>query len=193
MNAFLNCVLHFVDIKVCPNVFDIYCRNIQTGQNTDIEAFILRKWKTSQITSLTIRAKRICSRNNLNKDIDLIKDYAAWNGFPKRIANSIIKRALQTNDSSTIISEKTNEDSMKIFFNLNYSGETAVKIVASCVRKLYRRLNDKLFLSLSCTTSFFANTKDKTVSLIHSSVLHNSPYFGFSCTYTDKTERTLHE
>ena len=39
--------------------------------------------------------------------------------------------------------EKTNEDSMKIFFNLNYSGETAVEIVASCVRKLYTKLNDK--------------------------------------------------
>ena len=39
--------------------------------------------------------KSFYSRNQL------IKDYAVWNGFPKRIANSIIKQALQTNDSNT--------------------------------------------------------------------------------------------
>ena len=54
----------------------------------------------TSLTSLTIRAKRICSRNNINQEINLIKDYAAWNGCPKRIANSIIKQALQASDSN---------------------------------------------------------------------------------------------
>ena len=87
----------------------------------------------------------------LNKEITLTKDYVAWNGFPKRIANSIIKRALQMNDSNTIIkralqmkdsnamrSEKSYEDSIKIFFSLNCSGETTELIVKSCIKKLHK-------------------------------------------------------
>ena len=77
------------------------------------------------ITSLNIRAKQICSRNYFNQEISLIKDYTVWNGFLKRIANSIIKRASQSNDSNTTRSKKANADSIKIFFNLNYPGETA--------------------------------------------------------------------
>ena len=120
---------HFLDIEICPNGLGIYHKNTQTGQYTNIEFFTLWRWKTSWITSLTIRAKRICSRNHLNQEINLIKDYAAWNGFAKRIANSIIKWALQTNDSITNRSKKANADSIKIFFNLNYSGETAERMV----------------------------------------------------------------
>ena len=40
--------------------------------------------------------------------------------FPMRIADSIIKPALQSNDSNTIRSKKANVDSIKIFFNLKY-------------------------------------------------------------------------
>ena len=67
VDTFLNCVSHFLDIEICPNGFGIYHENTQTGQYTNIESFTLRKWKTSWITLLTIRAKRICSRNILMK------------------------------------------------------------------------------------------------------------------------------
>ena len=66
------------------------------------------KWKTSRRISLTIRTKRICSRNELNQEINLVKDYAALNGFPERIVNSIIKQALKSNDSNTTGSNKAN-------------------------------------------------------------------------------------
>ena len=85
-----NCVPHFLHIETCPNGLGIYHKNTQTDQYTNIESFTLWKWKKSWITSLTIRAKRICSRYHLNQEINLIKDYATWNGFPRQIANSII-------------------------------------------------------------------------------------------------------
>ena len=156
------------------------------------------KWKTSWITSLTIRAKRICSRYHLNQEINLIKDYAAWNGFPKRIANSIIKRALQANNSNTTRSKKANADSEKIFFNLNYSGEIAERMVKSCIKKLYRSFKREVnvkFVTHYKTTkmSFFTNTKDKTPSLNQSSVVYQFTCPGCSCNYIGKTERTLHE
>ena len=126
-----------MDIEICPNGIGIYHKNTRTGQYTNIESLTFWKWKTSWITSLNIRAKPICSRNHLNQEINLIKDYAARNGFCKWIAKSIIKQALQTNDGNTIRSKKDDTDSRKIFFNLNYSGKTAERMVKKCIKKLY--------------------------------------------------------
>ena len=193
-----NCVTHFLDIEICPNGLGIYHKNTQTGQYTNIESFTLWKWETSWITSLTIRAERICSRYHLDQEINLIKDYAAWNGFPKRIAKSIIKRALQANNSNTARSKKANADSIKIFFNLNYSGETVERMIKSCIKKLYRSFKREVnvkFVTHYKTTkmSFFTNTKDKTSSLSQSSVVYQFTCPGCSCNYIGKTERNLHE
>ena len=156
------------------------------------------KWKKSWITSLTIRAKRICSRYHLNQEINLIKDDTAWNGFPKRIANSIFKRALQANNSNTTRSKKANADSVKIFFNLNHSGKTFERMVKSCIKKLYRSFKREInvkFVTHYKTTimSFFTNSKDKTPSLSQSSVVYKFTCPSCSCNYIGKTERTLHE
>ena len=197
VDTFENYVPHFLDIEISPDGLGIYHKNTQTGQYTYIESFTLWKWKTSWITSLTIRAKRICSRYHLNQEINLIKDYAAWYGFHKRIANSIIKRALQANNSNTTRSE-ANADSVKIFFNLNYSGETAEIMVKSCIKKLYRSFKREInvtFVTHYKTTKvlFFTNTKDKVLSLSQSSVVYQFTCPGCSCNYIGKTERTLHE
>ena len=66
VDTFENCVPHFLEIEIFPNGLGIYHKNTQIGRYTNIESFTLWKWKTSRITSLTIRAKRICSRNHLN-------------------------------------------------------------------------------------------------------------------------------
>ena len=116
---------HFLDREICLNGLGIFHKITQTGQYTNIQSFTLWKWKTSWITSLTIRAKQICSINH--QEINQIKDYAARNGFPKWIANSIIKQALQSDDSNTDRS-----------INLNYSRETAERMVKSRIKKLYK-------------------------------------------------------
>ena len=58
-----------------------------------------------------------------------------------------VKQALQTNDNNTTRSKKGNADSKKIFFNLNYLGETAGRMIKICTKKLYktfrREINDK--------------------------------------------------
>ena len=45
---------------------------------------------------------------------------------------------LQTNDSNTTRSKKANTDTIKIFFSLNYLGETAERMAKSCIKKLYK-------------------------------------------------------
>ena len=130
---------------------------------------------TSWIISFTIRTKQMCWRNYLHQEINLIKNYASWNAFPKRIANSTTKQASQTNDSNITRSKKANVDSIKIFLNLNYSGETAERMVKSCIKKLYkifkRETNVKFITHYETTKmSFFRNIKNKTRSLSQSSV-----------------------
>ena len=112
-------ISQFKKIKTSINSC-IYHKNTQTSQNTNIQSFTLWKWKILWITSLTIRSNKKCSRNYLNQEINLIKDYAAWNCFPKQIANSILKRALQINDSNAARSKKANAGAHKDIFQLNY-------------------------------------------------------------------------
>ena len=85
IDTFEHCVPHFLHIEICPNGLGIYHKNTQTGQYTNINSFTLWKWKTSWITSLVVRAKRICCNDNLNKEIRLIKNLASWNGFPRTL------------------------------------------------------------------------------------------------------------
>ena len=81
IDTFENCPPHFLDIEICPNGLRIYHKHTQTGQYVSFDSFTLWKWKVSWIRSLVTRAKRICSDNYLDKEIQLIKNYAAWNGL----------------------------------------------------------------------------------------------------------------
>ena len=65
IDAFENCVPHFLDIEIYANVLGIYHKHTQTGQYVNFDSFSLWKWKVSWIRSLVTRAKRICSGNYL--------------------------------------------------------------------------------------------------------------------------------
>ena len=85
----------------------MYLSSTQTVQYVNFDSFTLWKWKVSWIRSLVTRAKRIFSENYLDKEIQLIKNYAALNGYPKHIVNSIVKRALRDKESNNIKEEST--------------------------------------------------------------------------------------
>ena len=66
---------------------------------------------------------------------------------------------------------------IKVFFKLNYSGETAERMVKSCNRKPYKRFKQKINVKVvthNKTTKmlFFANAKDNTPSLSQPSVVY---------------------
>ena len=109
-------------------------KNTEPGQYTNINSFTLWKWETSWIASLVVRAKRICCNDNLNKENRLLKNFASWNGFPKNITNSIIKKALKDMPNVNTTTSVTT-DSTKKFFNLEYSEDTVELMVKSCIKK----------------------------------------------------------
>ena len=87
-------------------------------------------------------------------------------------------------------------DSTKIFFNLQYSGDTAGQLVKSCIKRQYKYLkkdtHTKFILCYKTTKiSFYKNTKEKTPLLSQSSLVHKFTCPGCSSSYVGKTERTL--
>ena len=197
IDTFGNCVPHFLDIEICPNGLGIYHKHTQTGQYVSFDSFTLWKWKISWISSLVTRAKRICSENYLDQEIQLIKNYAAWNGYPKHIVNSIVKRALRDKESNNI-KEETTTDTVKIFIDLKFSGNTGDRIVKNCMKKLHKcfkkEVTVKFVLRYQTTKlSYFTNTKDKSPFLSQSSVIYKFVCPGCKSCYVGKTDRTLHE
>ena len=76
------------------------------------------------IRSLSDRAKKIFSKENVPKELQSIKKCASWNGYPKNIVNAIIKGVLSkeilTND---IISNKEKNKIPTVFINIDYPEE----------------------------------------------------------------------
>ena len=153
--------------------------------------------KTSWGCSLVIRAKIICSANYFNHEIQLIKRYAVWNGFPRNIVNGIIKRALRNNDNNNTFNDN-DIDAVTIYIRIKYSGETANRLIKQCIKKLYKCLKTekrvKFVLQYETTKlSYFTNTKDKIPLLSQSSVVYKFVCPGCSSSYIGKTEHTLWE
>ena len=176
INTFENSVPHFADIEICPNGLGIYHKHIQTGQYVLITPYTLRRWKTSWISSLVIRAKKICSANYFKKEIQLIKKYAAWNGYPCNVVNGIIKHALHNNDNDNTFNNN-DIDAVTFYIKNKYSGETADRLIKQCIKKLYKCFKSekrvKFALQYETTKlSYFTNTKDKISLLSQSSVVY---------------------
>ena len=184
-------------MKICPNGQGIYHKHTQTGQYVNFDSFTLWKSKVSWIHSLVTRAKRICSENYLDKEIQLIKNYAAWNGYPKHIVNSIVKRALHDKESNDIKGESAT-NTVKIFIDLKFSGHTGDRIVKNCIKKPYKCFENEVtvkFVLHYQTTKlcYFTNNKDKTQSLDQSSVIYKFVCPGYKSCYVGKANHTIHE
>ena len=122
---------------------------------------------------------------------------AAWNGCPKRIVHSIVKRALRDEELNNIKEEST-RDTVKIFTDLEFSGNRGDRIVKNCVKKLYKcfkkEVTVKFVLHYQTTKlSYFTNTKDKTPFLSQSPVIYKFVCPGCESCYVGKTDCNLHE
>ena len=94
VDKFKNETPHFLDLEICPNGLTVFRKTTHTGQCINMDSFTLWKWKTSWIRSLVDRAKKICPQENLPKELQSIKKFDSWNGYPMNIVNAIIKRVL---------------------------------------------------------------------------------------------------
>ena len=86
---------------------------------------------------MVIKAKKKCFANYLNNEIQLIKRYDAWNGYPWNVVNGIIKHILRNNDDNNTYNY--DKDTVRIYNKIRYSGETADRLIKHCMKKKMKR------------------------------------------------------
>ena len=63
-----------------PQWLNNFSKKHPTGQYINMDSFTLWKWKTAWIRSRAGQAKKVCSKENLSKELRLIRKFASWNG-----------------------------------------------------------------------------------------------------------------
>ena len=124
-------------------------------------------YRTSWIRSLVARVSRICSKNKLRNEINIIKRFASWNDFPESVVNSIINKTLNT-PSITADSDDANEinNGVTIYFCVHYYGDKGCSLLKSCIRKIKsnckkeQSINFRVLYDIT-KTDFFCSTKIK--------------------------------
>ena len=135
---------HFLDLNIGGNKFSIYRKHSFTGQYTHFVSFVPWKDRFAWIRSLLCRITTICSPSKLTYELQFIKKIAPWNGFPKHIVSSLIKRFNQkaTNDINNNTTEM-NDTRPTLWLEMPYIGTR---------EQLLRALKKKRLGCLNITT-----------------------------------------
>ena len=179
VDTFSEGIVHFLDIKVSVDGTDIYRKVTHTGQYSHFSSFEPFYRKTAWVKFLYHRAFKICSTKSLlNNQIEIIKSFMSWNGYPKSIQNSLMKK-LKTNYSDSSTSVTVNEDTVdnlpKIWIRILYLGSRGDFLLKSCLNKVQRFLSKPVkFITIYDTKkfSYFVSNKDKLPPLSRSNVVY---------------------
>ena len=138
VDSFENEVSHYLDIKMSAQGLTIYHKNTHTGQYVHYDSFTPWNYKITWIRSFVTRAKLICNVDLLPEEINEIKKFVSWNGFPKSILNSTVKRALNKfiDDNHT----DGDHDIIRFYLNLPYVGRVGEMLVKKCIRSVKRNI-----------------------------------------------------
>ena len=103
-----------------------------------------------------------------------------------------IIRDITTKQPNCVNNEK--DDTIKIYWNINYPGENGEQLIKDCAKKLKRFTTNRfIIVPLYSLTkmSFFTNMKDKLQSLSKSNVVYEFICPGCLSLYIGKTDCTL--
>ena len=123
---------HFLDLNLHGNKFSIYRKHTFTGQYTHFDSFVPWKHRIAWIRSLLCRITTICSPSKLTHELPFIKKIASWNGFPKHIVSSLIKRFNKrtTNDIDNNTTEM-NDTRPTLWLEMPYIGTKGEQLLRS--------------------------------------------------------------
>ena len=165
--------VNFLDISIKNTRTDLFYKPTHTGQYCHFASQTPWKLKTAWVKALYHRAFKICSTSELlTKQLNKIKLFMSWNGYPSSIAKSILKR-LQATPPEVNRHEK--DDLIKIFFRVPFSGEKGEQLVNKCINKVHRfTKKNVVFVRLFNTkkVSMFCPTKDKIPTLQKANVIY---------------------
>ena len=159
-----------------PLELTIYQTKTHTSQYINFKIHTTWIYKISWIWSLVTRAKQICIGDLLPSEIQNIKKFASWNGYPKFIRNKLIKQILSTPSRQEHLYNYN--DIVKLYINLTYLGGAVEQPFKSCIQKLKSNVWEEIqvkFIVRYNTTKlrFFTNTKDCITKLASSFVVYH--------------------
>lgn len=192
VDKFENCVPHFLDLEIHPDGVSIYRKDTHTAQFVNYNSYTKFNHKVAWMRSLVTRAKRLCSPSKLKEEIKKIHKFAGYNGFPKWIVNTTMKRVNQQKQQNDNDQE---EDCIKLSLSLPYIGNESEQVVKRCKKKLARLLKEKVRINVffkSTKLCFFTSNKDKVPLMSNSFVIYEYTCPGCGEKYIGKTESTLY-
>ena len=88
IDKFADSDVDFLDIEIDRNRTDLFYKTTHRGQYIDFTSQTPRKLKTVWIKALHHRANKICSsKRSFLKQVDDIKTFMSWNGYPSHVPN----------------------------------------------------------------------------------------------------------
>ena len=192
VDKFEDCTPHFLDLEIHPDGISIYRKDTHTAQFVHYESFTKWNHKVAWIRSLIFRAKKLCTPNKLKAEINNIKKFAAFNGFPRWIVNKIVKQSGGNRHQPS-----DEEDVSKIVYMfLPFTGKEAEGVVMRCKKRLFKlfKKDQKVEFRVHFQTtklSFFTSNKDRIPMLSDSFLIYEYSCPGCMKTYIGKTETTL--
>ena len=154
--------------------------------------------KIAWIRSLVSRINRICSLSKLKQELQYIKELASWNGFPKRIVNSLMqqfsKNTITNTDNKTEPDDNTTTPT--IWLEMPYIGDKGGQLLRTLKKKLQRCLRIPVIIRTKVRTTrlnMYTNTKDQVAKQNKSSVVYQFTCPTCTNNYIGKTDRTVLE
>ena len=123
--------------------------------------------------------------------IDNIKKFMSWNGFPKHVGRSLLNRLTKEKVNPPTEPEP---ETPSLWLNVPYAGSKGESLVKSLVRKLRRYLKkDTRFVIRykNKTLSFLCSTKDKIPTEQRSNIIYEITCPGCGGKYIGKTDRCV--
>ena len=195
--------VHFLDILIDKNKTDVFYKETNTGQYTHFSSFTPWRLKVSWVNALFIRAKKICSDEQMFlKQVKYIKKLLSWNGFPKYVANKIIKNLIDKYKDYVVsnVNDENVENVNEIFVRLPYCGDTGERLMSKCISRINRELKVKVkykILYNTCKISNFCCVKDAIPKGQKNNVIYQIKCPGCNEVYIGKTnccvEKRMHE
>jgi hypothetical protein len=186
----LNNSFHFLDVQLTRKpdgslMRSVYRKPTWTGQYTNFNSFVPMKQKRMLVHTLLNRAKRICSEDTINRELEHIANVLRQNGFPDRFISRNMTPRTGHPQVLTV-------DRKRIFLNLPFKGDIAADLVN---RRLYSSL--RRTFSTATLRSWFSTTPLLRLSLKDKVPVHsqNMIVYSFSCCcaaeYIGRTTRQL--
>ena len=140
VDKFANDVPHFLDIEISPDGLCIFRKDTNTGLYTNFNSYSPWSYRKAWISSLVNQAKKLCSNNNLSKELVTIRKFASWNNFPKYVTNKLIKYAVNKtpciNDQDLTNNDDNNDNKVTLWLRIPYAGQAGEKLVNSFKQRI---------------------------------------------------------